>query len=145
MSAPPPGLPLWPVAVAVGGTVGYHLFQKSVPSDAAPFVVVGVAYLAGLVGCALAVAATGAPVAETVRAAWRPAVGIGLSALVIEVGVLTVYRVGWPLSTASLTMNVALAAVLLVVGLVAFGETLSPRQWGGLALCVTGLVLLAAR
>ena len=145
MSPPLPAPPLWPLAVAVGGTVGYHLFQKSVPGDAAPFVVVGVAYLAGLVGCALAVAATGAPVAETVRAAWRPAVGIGLSALAIEVGVLLVYRAGWPLSTASLTMNVALAAVLLVVGLVAFGETLSPRQWGGLALCVAGLALLTAR
>ncbi len=137
--------PVWPLAVAVGGTVAYHLFQKSVPGAAAPFVVIGVAYLAGLIGCVAAVVATGAPVAETVREAWRPAVGIGLSALVIEAGVMWAYRVGWPLSTASLTMNVALAAVLLVVGLVVFGETLSPRQWGGLALCLAGLVLLTAR
>ena len=144
MSAPP-APPLWPLALAVGGTVGYHLFQKSVPGDAAPFVVVGVAYLAGLVGCVAAVLATGAPVVETARAAWRPAVGIGVSALVIEVGVLLAYRAGWPLSTASLVSNVAVAVVLLAVGLVAFGEALSGRQWAGVALCALGLALLTAR
>ena len=139
------GAPLWPLALAVGGTVGYHLFQKSVPGDAAPFAVVGVAYLAGLVACVAAVVATGAPVAETARAAWKPAVGIGVSAFAIEVGVLLAYRAGWPLSTASLMMNVAVAVVLLVVGLAFFGEALSARQWAGAALCALGLVLLTAR
>ena len=137
--------PLWPLAVAVAGTVGYHLFQKAVPGEAAPAAVIGVAYLAGLVGCAVAVVATDAPVAETVRAAWRPAVGIGLSALVIEAGVLLAYRAGWPLSTASLVSNVTVAVVLLAVGLAVYGEALTPRQWVGAALCGAGLVLLTAR
>ena len=72
------------------------------------------------------------------------AVGIGVSAFAIKVGVLLAYRAGWSLSTASLIMNVV-AVVLLVVGLVVFGEALTVRQWAGAALCALGLPLLTAR
>lgn len=137
--------PVWPLAVAVAGTVAYHLFQKAVPGTAAPFVVIGAAYVAGFLGCVLSVVATAAPVGETLRSAWRPAVGIGLSALVIEAGVLWVYRAGWPLSTASLISNVTVAVVLLGVGVLAYAEPLTPRQWAGIAACGVGLVLLAGR
>ena len=123
----------------------YHLSQKSVPGDAAPFVVIGLAYAVGVATCAAVVVASGTPVAETLRSAWRPAVGVGLGALVIEAGFLLAYRAGWPLSTASLIVNVTVAVVLLAVGLAAFGESLSVRQWGGVAVCLVGLALVAGR
>ncbi|WP_412063571.1 hypothetical protein [Rubrivirga sp. IMCC45206] len=134
-----------PLVLALAGAVAYHLAQKAVPDTAAPFVVIGLAYAVGLLACVGAVLAAGTPVVETLRSAWRPALGIGLGALVIEAGFLLAYRAGWPLSTASLGVNVAVAVVLLAVGLVAFGEALSPRQWIGAGACVVGLVLLAGR
>ena len=134
-----------PLLLAVVGAVTYHLSQKAVPGAAAPFVVIGTAYAVGLAACVAVVVANGAPVAETVRVAWRPAVGIGLGALAIEAGFLLAYRAGWPLSTASLVVNATVAAVLLVAGLLAFGEALSARQWAGVAACALGLVLIAGR
>jgi len=135
----------FPLLFAVAGAVAYHLSQKAVPGDAAPFVVIGLAYAVGLAACVGVVIANGTPVAETLRGAWRPAVGVGLGALTIEAGFLLAYRAGWPLSSASLVVNVAVAVVLLVVGLAAFGEVLSLRQWAGVAACVLGLALIAGR
>ncbi|WP_412068007.1 hypothetical protein [Rubrivirga sp. IMCC43871] len=134
-----------PLVLALAGAVAYHLAQKAVPETAAPFVVIGLAYAVGLLACLGAVVALGSPVAETLRDSWRPGLGIGLGALVIEAGFLLAYRAGWPLSTASLGVNVAVAVVLLVVGVLAYGEALTPRQWTGLVACGVGLLLLAGR
>lgn len=131
-----------PLLLAVVGTVVYHLAQKSVPERAAPFAVIALAYLVGFV-CAAGVAlGTGAAVSETVRTAWKPAVVLGLGALTIEVGYLLAYRIGWPVSTVSLIVNVTVATVLLGVGLMVYREALSGVQWTGVALCALGLVLL---
>ena len=134
-----------PLFLALGGVVVDHLSQKAVVGDAAPFVVVGLAYAVGLVTCVAVVLASGTPVGETLRSAWRPAVGIGLGALTIEVGFLLAYRSGWLLSTAGLLVNVAAALVLLVVGLAFFREALTVQQWIGVAACMIGLALLTMK
>lgn len=132
----------FPLVLAIVGTVVYHLAQKSVPGGAAAFAVIAMAYLVGFGVAAGAVVATGASVAETVRLAWKPAVVLGAGAFTIEVGYLLAYRAGWPVSTVSLIANVAVAVVLLVVGLTVYREMLSPAQWAGVAFCALGLVLL---
>lgn len=134
-----------PLLVALGGAVVYHLSQKSVPGEAGPFVVIGMAYAVGLATCVGIVVMSGAPVLESVRAAWRPAVGVGLGVLAIEAGFLLAYRAGWPLSTASLIVNVSVALVLLIAGLALFGESLSAKQWAGIAACLVGLALITSR
>ena len=131
--------------LVVVGVVGYQIAQKAVPEPANPFVVIGAAYLAGLLVCVAVVAVTRVPLAETLAVSWRPAVGVGLAALAIEVGYLLVYRAGWPLSTASLVASVAAAAVLLAVGTLFLGEALSVRQLAGIVCCLIGLALVASR
>ena len=135
----------FPLVLAIAGTVVYHLAQKSVPESAAPFAVIAMAYLVGFVCAAGAVVMSGVPIAETARVAWKPAVALGLGALIIEVGYLLAYRAGWPVSTVSLIAGVAVAAILLVVGLTVYREVLGPAQWAGLAFCVVGLALLLWR
>ncbi|GAB5534636.1 MAG: membrane protein [Rubricoccaceae bacterium] len=139
-----PASPL-PLLAALGGVVLYHLSQKAIPGDAAPYVVIGLAYAVGLATCVAVVLASGTSIAETLRSAWRPAVGVGLGALTIEAGFLLAYRAGWPLSSAGLLVNVAAAIVLLVVGLAFFRETLTVQQWIGVAACVVGLVLISSK
>ncbi|MGB3543446.1 hypothetical protein [Rubrivirga sp.] len=136
---------LAPLSLALVGAVVYHLSQKSVPDGAGPFVVIGVAYAVGLATCVGIVVASGAPVLESARAAWRPAIGVGLGVLAIEAGFLLAYRAGWPLSTASLIVNVSVAVVLLVAGLAFFGESLTARQWAGIGACLVGLALITSR
>jgi drug/metabolite transporter (DMT)-like permease len=53
-----------------------------------------------------------------------------------------VYRVGWPVSIASLVSNLAVACVLLFVGLLFYKEAISVRQLLGIFVCFAGLFLI---
>ena len=54
------------------------------------------------------------------------------------------YRAGWKISVASLVMNIALACVLLAVGLLVYHETVSLRQGLGVLVCLVGIYLVGA-
>ena len=53
------------------------------------------------------------------------------------------YRTGWSIGTASTSTQTLVAAILVVLGVVQFGEHLTPSRIAGLALCVTGAGLVA--
>lgn len=134
-----------PLLIALSGVIVYHLSQKAVPGGAHPAVVIGAAYAAGFALCAGFVIATGASVSDTVRQAWRPALGVGVGVLAIEVGFLLAYRAGWPLSRASLIVNVSAALVFVGIGIAVYRESLAPHQWLGVLLCLVGLGLVSLR
>ncbi|NDD64788.1 MAG: hypothetical protein EBZ36_12580 [Acidobacteria bacterium] len=75
----------------------------------------------------------------------RAVVGVGVGAVMIEVGFLLTYRSGWNLSSTSVVSNIATALVLLPVGLIFFREPLTLRKLIGIAFCLTGIILLARR
>jgi drug/metabolite transporter (DMT)-like permease len=58
---------------------------------------------------------------------------------------LLTYRVGWNISLASITCSVAVALVLLPIGVFAFKEQLSLKNIIGLALCLAGLFLVTKK
>ena len=62
----------------------------------------------------------------------------------LEFGTICVYRAGWKISVASLVMNIALACVLLAVGLLVYHETVSLRQGLGVLVCLVGIYLVGA-
>ena len=62
----------------------------------------------------------------------------------LEFGTICVYRAGWKISVASLVMNIALACVLLAVGLLVYHETVSLRQGLGVLVCLAGIYLVGA-
>jgi len=66
----------------------------------------------------------------------------GLCLLALEFGYLNVYRVGWKISVASLVANIAMAIILLVIGVLLYKETITVRQLIGMAACGVGLFLI---
>ena len=55
------------------------------------------------------------------------------------------YRAGWKVSVASLVIaNIALACVLLAVGLLLYHETITLRQGLGVLVCLAGIYLVGA-
>jgi drug/metabolite transporter (DMT)-like permease len=132
------------ILLAVAGNVLYHVAQKSVPRGVDALLSTLVTY-----GSAFAVTAIlaafwpGRPgLREGLRELNWTSFAAGASIVAIEVGFLLAYRAGWNVSLASLTMNVLLAVILVPVGLVVFRERLTAANVLGLALCVTGLVLI---
>ena len=133
--------------LVVGGNLVYHLSQKLLPRDANPLHTMILVYCVAIIACAAsALAYPGEKTfLQSARGTGLAVVVLGLSVAMIEVGFLFVYRVGWNISTASITVSVALSLLLIPVGVIAFREHLSTRNIVGLLFCLVGLVLVTKK
>jgi drug/metabolite transporter (DMT)-like permease len=131
------------MSLAVVGAVSYHLSQKSVPKDAGPLVVLFHAYLVASALCLVVVLLTaGAPGRAELLRPHPISLALGVGVLMIEVGVLLMYRSGWPVGRAALISTLLATVVLLPIGYWFFGETLPPLKVAGLVTCLAGTILL---
>jgi uncharacterized membrane protein len=137
----------FPLALAVGGNLLYHLAQKSMPKAANPIYIITIAYLVGIFACVLYSFAypSERTFLDTVRESNWAVYAMGLGAAIIEVGFLLAYRAGWNISTAAVACSTAVTLLLIPIGVIAFKEHLSVRNVVGLLLCMVGLVLVAKK
>ena len=80
--------------------------------------------------------------AEMSKANWATYV-LGGVLVLLEVGWIYMYRVGWKISVASVVANIGLACTLLLVGVLFYKEILTIRQLAGILLCMASMFLLA--
>lgn len=134
----------FPFGLAVGGMLVYHLSQKSIPREMNPFFATMIAYMAGIVVCAIcALTLPGnKSLLSSVRESNWAVFGVGAAAACIEVGFLLAYRTGWRISVAAVATNVAVTAMLIPIGIIIFKDHLSLRNIVGFVFCVLGLVLV---
>ena len=134
----------FPLVLAVGGMLFYHLAQKSIPRGINPFYAMIIAYAVGIVAlaiCALMLPDDKSLVGSFRESNWAVFV-VGAAAACIEVGFLLAYRSGWRISLAAVATNVAVTLLLVPIGTVIFKDHLSPRNILGLIFCVLGLILV---
>ena len=134
-----------PFALAVGGSLLYHLSQRSIPKDANPFYATVIAYAVGAAVCVVCARMypAGQSFVGTLRGANWAVFAVGVAAMMIELGFLLAYRAGWKVSVAAVSVNVAVTALLVPVGVLLFKDHLTPRHLLGLAFCILGLILVA--
>src|SRR6185503_13581359 len=134
-----------PLVVAVTGMLFYHLAQKSIPKGINPFFATIIAYVTGIVVCAVCAFAfpgNRSLMTSVKQSNWAVYV-MGAAAACIEVGFLLAYRSGWRLSIAAVATNVAVTVMLVPIGILIFKDHLSLRNVVGLIFCVLGLALVA--
>jgi len=135
------------IALTIAANIGYHVFQKSVRPEASPaaslVITYGVALVCSLV--LLVVMPTTRSVGATLGQAGWASYALGIAVVGLEIGFLLAYRAGWDLGLAAPYVNVAAALVLLPLGVLLFGDQLTPRKAAGAALALAGLWLLASR
>lgn len=132
------------ILLAICGGVIYHVSAKSIPKDLPPALAIVVAYAAALLISAVAhLFLPPAPGAAASSRLVHPAViGVGLGAAMIELGYVLTYRAAWSISVTSVIVNGTVAALLVPVGLLLFGEHLSSTRILGLLMCLIGVWLL---
>ena len=133
-----------PFVLTVGGMLFYHLSQKSIPHEINPFIATIIAYLAGIVVCALfafTYPAEKSLVGSIKHVNWA-VLCLGAAAALIEVGFMLVYRVGWRISLAAVATNVTATVMLIPLGVLIFKEQLSLRNAVGVVFCLAGLILV---
>ena len=130
---------IWPIALVVGVNVFYHITTKSTPEGVNAFASLTITYLVGAAFSAAAFYLMGNRdfIGELGKTNWT-AWALGAIIVGLEFGTICVYRV------ASLVMNIALACVLLAVGLLVYHETVSLRQGLGVLVCLAGIYLVGA-
>ena len=138
------GQQLWPVALVVLANCVYNITTKSTPSQANAFASLTVTYLtAAAASLALLLAGQGGgALGEFSSLNWTAPV-LGLSAVGLEVGYIFLYRADWKVNTGPLVANLCLAIALVFLGRLLFGESVTPRQIAGIAVCLVGLVLVS--
>ena len=138
----------FPPLLIVLGLVISQLSQKSTDQGANPFVVVILAYIIGIAACIAGYFLFPREDADTlpmIRTVIWSALGIGLGAVAIEIGFMLAYRAGWNLSLLPVSVNVCGAVVLILVGLLAYRESLSASKVVGVLMCIGGLLLITVR
>lgn len=121
--------------------------QKSVPKTVNPFAAIMFAYVIGAALCAIGLAfnRSGATLLDSVKYSNWAVVGLGVGALIIEVGFLRAYRAGWNISLASVVTNISVALILIPIGQLVFKECLSLRSVAGIACCLLSLYLITKK
>lgn len=132
------------LGLVVAGNVAYHLGLKQMPRDVHPLAPLVVLFLTAAATALVAffVVARGASLPDELRKLDSTPFVVGFAIVAIELGFVLAYRAGWRISAASLTANLVIAAALVAIGVLAYGEKLTPSRAGGLALCAAGLWLL---
>lgn len=134
------------LAVVVVALASYHLAQRSMPEGIRPAALFAFVYGIAAVVMAAIVVVGGS------GGGWRDVAGSGahwapwllvVAVSGIELGVLAMYRAGWTVSTASISTQAIVAGVLVVAGLLLFGERLTVGRSLGVLLCVLGAGLVA--
>ena len=137
----------WPILLVVAANTFYNISAKQTPEDLDPYFALVITY-----GIAMASSLVlfflnrpqGGVMAQLGKMNWSSIV-FGLCVVALEFGYLNIYRVGWPIHTASLVANISLAVILLFVGLAVFREEISARQLAGIAVCALGLILISKK
>lgn len=135
---------VWPIALVVISNTVYQVCAKSNPEDLNPFAALIVTYLVGAAASAVLYFALnrGGNLLREYRALnWAPVV-LGLVIVGLEVGFIYAYRAGWQVSTAQITSSSVLAAALLIVGRLAYGESITWNKLVGMVICLAGLALV---
>ncbi len=137
------GFQLAAMTLAVIGNVAYHLSQKSVPKDANPLIVLFHAYLVASGLCLVMVLGSmGSAGFTQLFRARSISLLLGVGVLTIEVGILLMYRSGWPVGKSALINTLLVTMILLPVGMWFFGETIPPIKLAGLVVCLIGTIML---
>ena len=136
---------IWPLLVVVGANTVYNISAKSTPADVNSFASLALSYAIGMVLSVVMFFVTSDNknlIAELSKTNWT-ALALGVAIVGLEFGYVCLYRAGWKISVGTLVANISLACVLLVVGILLYKETVTPRQLIGILFSGIGLVLVA--
>lgn len=135
---------IFSIILIVVSNIGYNITQKSTPGGVNPFAALLVTYLtAGFVTLiALIWSRPEKGFLNGFQGVNWTSIALGFAIIGLELGYLLAYRAGWNISVGSLVANIALALILIPVGIWFYHEAFEPRKIAGILLCLAGLIFI---
>lgn len=135
---------IWPIALVVVSNVLYQICAKSIPKDMNVMASMTVTYLVGAICSAVmyfVMERDGNLLREYSKLNAAPVL-LGVCVVGLEIGIIYAYKIGWPVSTATMVQSCILSAALIVVGALLYHEAITWNKLIGVALCLAGLYFI---
>lgn len=135
----------FPIIIVIFSNTFYHISSKSTPQNANPFASLFVTYtVAAIVTFILLLFNTNfkSPFINTFQQLNWTSFILGIAIIGLEFGYIQAYRIGWNVSICSLVCNLCLAVILLLVGILIYGEQVAKQQFLGILFCLVGIFLI---
>lgn len=135
-----------PLLLNVFGNTAYNIAGKGTSEDVNSFASLSVSYLVGLVLCVALffVNNPGGNLFEAFAQANWASYALGICIVFIDLSLILLYRAGWDVSIGSLIANIGVSLMTVVVGVAAFGESMTIVKAVGIAVCALGLYVVNA-
>lgn len=130
--------------IAVVSGILYHVTQKSIGHEVNPLVSLMATYAVALVFTFIFYRFDhdfSVIVKEVRQLNWASYL-LGIIIVGLELGILMAYRNGWDIGKLSLINNIAIAFVLIPIGMIFFSEQMTVKTIIGMVVTVAGLVLI---
>lgn len=133
-----------PIILTILANVFYHIAQKYTSEKVNPFFSLIVTYSVALIISVIMYIFTkkGKTLSEELLEINAASIILGISVVLLEVGFLLAYRLGWNVSTSSIVSTVAVTLFLIPVGLIVFRETISGKNVVGIVFSVIGIIFM---
>lgn len=133
-----------PIVIIIFGATFYQIAQKSIPKNINPFTALIIAYTFGVAACFLLskLIAFDQPLIKSFQEVNWAVIGVGIGAVMIELGFLLAYRAGGNISLISLIISICGSLILVPIGIFFFKETITAWNALGIFLCIIGLCLI---
>ncbi len=133
----------WPVWCIVIADIIYQVCAKKISANADPLAALGVTYLVSAAVCAILFLLLGGEnLAGELMHVQTAAVGIGLSVTGLEVGSVLMYKAGWAMNVGFILYTAMIVVVLILLGLLFYGEVLTMGQTAGVFIASAGMYLI---
>lgn len=132
------------ILLIIASNVVYNIVQKSTPSKANPFLTLLITYLTAAIITLIMflVNRTGKGLIASLKELNWTSIVLGVAIVGLEFGYLLAYRAGWKISVGSLVANIALAVILIPIGVLFYKEGFEVNKILGAIFCIIGLVLI---
>lgn len=132
------------IVIIVASNILYNISQKSTPQKVDPFSALFVTYLtAAIITITIFLfSKSDSGFTQSLKQLNWTSIALGISIVGLEFGYLMAYRVGWKISIGSLVANIALALMLIPIGIWFFKEDFGVNKIIGAAFCIIGLIFI---
>ncbi len=135
---------IWPIALVVISNIIYQICAKSVPKDMDTMASMTITYLVSACCSAIMyflINKNGNLIHEYDKMNIAPVL-LGVSVVGLETGFIYAYKIGWPVSTASIVQSAFLSLALIFIGAVFYQEAITLNKVIGIVICLVGLYFI---
>lgn len=136
-----------PLLIVIIANLLYHNVMKNTPNDVNAFLSMAITYFVGVITSVALYFVMGRAnhiIKDLQNLNWTSYV-LGIAIVGVEIGYIYMYRVGWEISKGSLVASVAIAVLLIVMGMLFYKEAMSIKHLIGMGFCVVGLMLINSK